>query len=147
MTLYAATNRLRQDSPDDPASGFSDARATTFSAARFSISIPPTHKAGNIEWPGRPLNAGQLRVGALNVGDPRVTAATESSGVALIDVGDIRSPDAQGHSRYAMLAALYPGMRQRPGQAISDAGAFVLERTEAAAAGPFLLIAGGIPEN
>ncbi|MBE0578214.1 hypothetical protein [Devosia sp.] len=53
MTLYAATNRLRQESPDDPASGFSDARATTFSAARFSISIPPTHKAGNIEWPGR----------------------------------------------------------------------------------------------
>lgn len=327
VTLYAATNRLRQESPDDPASGFSDARATTFSAARFSISIPPTHKAGNIEWPGRHpdplvamtvaarqdmplsaliddvasgperadvrvfvhgyntsfqeglfrlaqithdsggegaailfswpsnaammgyaadreaatysrdhltgllatlardrrigqitvlghsmggwlvmealrqlrltgddpilrrlqvvlaapdidvdvfraqlsvigpldppltvlvapddralqisarLNAGRPRVGALNVGDPRIAVTAEASGVALIDVADIRSPDAQGHSRYAMLAALYPSMRLQPGQAISDAGAFVLERTGMAAAGTFILSAGGI---
>lgn len=93
------------------------------------------------------LNTGQPRVGALNVADPRITAAAQASGIALIDVGDIRSPDVQGHSRYAMLAALYSSMRQRPGQAISDAGAFVLERTGAAAAGPFILIAGGLADN
>ena len=93
------------------------------------------------------LNAGRPRVGALNVGDPRIAVTAEASGVALIDVGDIRSPDAQGHSRYAMLAALYPSMRLQPGQAISDAGAFVLERTGMAATGPFILSAGGITSN
>lgn len=331
VTLYAATNRMRHEgSPDDPTPGFSNARATTLSAARFSISVPPAHSAGNIEWPGPDpdplvdmtvtarqdmplsaliddvasgperadvrvfvhgyntsfqeglfrlaqvthdsggegaailfswpsnatmmayaadreavtysrdhlaellatlardrrigqitllghsmggwlvmetlrqlrltgddptlrrlqvvlaapdidvdvfraqlgvigplnppltvlvapddralrisarLNAGQTRVGALNVADPQITAAAEAYSVALIDVGDIRSPDVQGHSRYAMLAALYSSMRQRPGQAISDAGAFVLEGTGAAAASPFILIAGGLADN
>lgn len=52
--MYAVTNRIRHaPSSDDPTPSFSDARATILSATRFSISVPPAHKTGNIEWPGR----------------------------------------------------------------------------------------------
>ena len=90
------------------------------------------------------LNAGRPRVGALDVGDPRMAAAAKAAGVTVIDITDLQSPDAQNHGRYAVLAAMYSGMRRRPGEAITDAGAFVLERTGAAVASPFILIAEGL---
>ncbi|MDR3374761.1 MAG: alpha/beta fold hydrolase [Ancalomicrobiaceae bacterium] len=54
VTLYVATNRQH-----DPAGGdfFTTARAENMSYAEFTISIPPKHEAGKIEWPHGTPNA------------------------------------------------------------------------------------------
>jgi len=93
------------------------------------------------------LNASRTRVGALDISDPRIAAAATAANITLIDIGAIRAPQVGPHSRYAMLAALYPHMRGRDGQALADAGAFVLERAGAAVASPFILIARGLAGN
>jgi len=49
VTVYVATTRQRS-SPD--ANVFTAGRAEDVSYAEFTISIPPGHKPGNIEWPG-----------------------------------------------------------------------------------------------
>lgn len=55
VSLHTVTDRgtVLQARPGGPARGFTDARAATLSAARFSVSIPPAHAPGAIEWPGR----------------------------------------------------------------------------------------------
>jgi len=53
VTIYVATTR-----DGNPASGvFTSNRAAQMSYARFTISIPPAHKPGNIEWPNGKSNA------------------------------------------------------------------------------------------
>jgi esterase/lipase superfamily enzyme len=53
VTLFAATNRARLPGRSN---AFSDKASEDVSFARYQISIPADHKAGNIEWPtgGRP---------------------------------------------------------------------------------------------
>ncbi|MDR3495467.1 MAG: alpha/beta fold hydrolase [Ancalomicrobiaceae bacterium] len=48
VTIYVATNRQH-----DPAGGdlFTTVRADDMSYAEFTISVPPQHEAGKIEWP------------------------------------------------------------------------------------------------
>jgi esterase/lipase superfamily enzyme len=48
VTVYVATTRQRA-SPD--ANVFTAGRAANLSYAEFTISIPPNHKPGNVEWP------------------------------------------------------------------------------------------------
>jgi esterase/lipase superfamily enzyme len=52
VTLFTATNRTPLPGNSN---GFSDIPSSDISFARYEISIPANHKAGNIEWPtGRP---------------------------------------------------------------------------------------------
>lgn len=48
VTVYVATTRGRADKTSN---AFSTTRDSQLNYARFSISIPPGHKAGEIEWP------------------------------------------------------------------------------------------------
>jgi esterase/lipase superfamily enzyme len=48
LAVYTATTRARQ-APD--ANVFTSGRARQLNFARFTLSIPPTHTASNIEWP------------------------------------------------------------------------------------------------
>ena len=48
VTVYVATTRQRA-APDSNV--FTSGRADGLNYAAFTISIPPTHKAGAIEWP------------------------------------------------------------------------------------------------
>ena len=50
--IYVATTRQR----DGTAYGFNGLRTSELSYARYDISIPPTHEAGEIEWPKGPPN-------------------------------------------------------------------------------------------
>lgn len=50
VTVYVATTRQR-DATDGK--GFTSERASQLSYAEYTISIPPNHKPGNIEWPAR----------------------------------------------------------------------------------------------
>lgn len=95
----------------------------------------------------RRVNASRARVGALDISDPRIVSAAAAANVALIDIGSIRAPQVSRHSRYAMLAALYPEISEHGGRMLADAGAFVLERAGAAVASPFVLIARGLAPN
>lgn len=52
VTVYAATTRARQTPGENV---FTTARSPDLNYARFTMSIPPTHKASSIEWPkGKP---------------------------------------------------------------------------------------------
>ncbi|PIO97952.1 alpha/beta hydrolase [Pleomorphomonas carboxyditropha] len=56
VTVYVATTRQRAEGQDDL---FTASRADQVSYARFTISVPPGHKAGEIEWPGRTPDPGK----------------------------------------------------------------------------------------
>ena len=52
VTIYAATTRTKDTGKDN---GFSTGRADDLNYAKYTISIPPDHKASAIEWPkGKP---------------------------------------------------------------------------------------------
>jgi len=53
VTVYTATTRARQ-SPN--ANVFTAGRSMELNYARFTLSIPPTHRASNIEWPAAKPN-------------------------------------------------------------------------------------------
>lgn len=48
VTVYVATTRTRAE---DHSNAFTSGRDSKINYAQFSISIPPDHKAGQIEWP------------------------------------------------------------------------------------------------
>lgn len=48
VTVYVATTRARANSPSIV---FLDRRSDNVNFSEFTISIPPTHRRGNIEWP------------------------------------------------------------------------------------------------
>lgn len=50
ITVYSATTRTRKDPSENI---FTNGRSISTNYARFTISIPPTHEAGKIEWPSR----------------------------------------------------------------------------------------------
>lgn len=56
LTIYVATTRQR-DANDERA--FTSGRASHVSYAEYRISIPPTHKPSNIEWPARQVDPGR----------------------------------------------------------------------------------------
>lgn len=52
ITIYAATTRTKDKGNDN---GFSTGRAADLNYAKYTVSIPPDHKASAIEWPkGKP---------------------------------------------------------------------------------------------
>ena len=50
--IFVATTRQRSTNPDD----FTDLRTSKISFADYTVSIPPTHTPGQIEWPSGPPN-------------------------------------------------------------------------------------------
>ena len=64
VTIFVATTR-EKSTADDAAMMFSGLRSRDANFADLTISVPPAHKSGEIEWPGR-------------AADPRVSFATLS---------------------------------------------------------------------
>lgn len=54
IAIYAATTRAKDKKNDN---GFSTGRAEDLNYAKYTISIPPDHKASTIEWPKGKSNA------------------------------------------------------------------------------------------
>jgi esterase/lipase superfamily enzyme len=75
-SIYVATTRT-----PDPAAGFvfTHGRAAALNFAQYSISIPPAHQAGNIEWP---KGAPDARTSFATVGERILTAAEFRDAVA-----------------------------------------------------------------
>ena len=65
--VFVATSRQKST----PVQGFSAARATGLGYAAFTVSIPPDHTPGRIEWPGKKPDAAKdfVTVGAEDLSD------------------------------------------------------------------------------
>jgi len=83
-----------------------------------------------------------VRVGALDVSDPRVQAAAHKYNVEVVDISKLEGSDALGHDRFVSLAALYPKLSSEAanGQGgLGQAGAFVFDTVGTTLSSPFLL--------
>ena len=89
------------------------------------------------------LAADRLRVGRLDVADPRVTEAAHRYDVQVIDITSLEASDGLGHDRFVALAALYPKIAaEAPGGSgggLRQAGAFVFHAVGATLSTPFAL--------
>ena len=78
----------------------------------------------------RALAGGRARVGAADVGDPRVKEGAERYGVRVIDISELSGTGGFNHDRYAAVASIYPQLRAqleaRSGGAMVKAGTFLL---------------------
>ena len=96
----------------------------------------------------RVLAGDQIRVGALDVSDPRIQDAVRRQALRVIDISQLASSDGVAHDRYAALASVYPQLQsqldQRNGSAAAQAGTFVLDVAANALTSPFRLAGGAL---
>ncbi len=81
-----------------------------------------------------------VRVGALNVRDPRVAEAARKANVQVIDISSLEAADEFKHSRFVQLAALYPKISEEEANGsggLRQAGAFVFNSVGATLSTPF----------
>jgi esterase/lipase superfamily enzyme len=85
----------------------------------------------------------RMRLGALDVDDPRVQAGARAANVRVIDISSLKSQDDFNHDRFVTYATLYSRLdgkqrREMTGNA-GPAGAFVLNTVGSVIASPFTL--------
>ncbi|OYX87702.1 MAG: hypothetical protein B7Y71_01400, partial [Xanthobacter sp. 35-67-6] len=86
----------------------------------------------------------RLRLGAVDVDDPRVQAGARAGNVRVIDISSLKSPDDFNHDRFVTYASLYARMgggqrRELDGNG-SNAGAYVFKTVGSVIASPFTLV-------
>jgi len=84
----------------------------------------------------------RIRVGAVDIDDPRVQEAALKAHLRIVDISDVASADRLGHSRFVTLAAYYPRLASAQLQGTGDlkeTGAFVFNTVGATLASPFNL--------
>lgn len=73
------------------------------------------------------VSGGRTRLGALDVGDPKVQAMAEQAGVRLVDISALPANGRANHDRFLALATLRsPATRDNPLQELRSTGAYVL---------------------
>ncbi len=80
------------------------------------------------------------RVGAVNVGDPRVAEAARKANVQVIDISSLEAADEFKHDRFAQLAAFYPKISSEEAGGrggLRQAGVFVFNSVGATLSAPF----------
>lgn len=92
----------------------------------------------------------RLRVGALDVDDPRVQEAAVRANVEIVDISSLTTSDPLKHDRYASLAALYPRLAATRGDGaggdLRRAGAFVFDAVGTTLSSPFTLAGGALAD-
>lgn len=89
------------------------------------------------------ISGRSLRVGAIDVNDPRVREAAVKYGVAVVDISELPATDALNHDKFTSLAALYHSVTARARQQpLGRAGAFILDTAGATVASPFRIVSG-----
>lgn len=91
----------------------------------------------------RRLAGDRLRVGALDIDDPRVTEAAEKAKLRIIDISSLKGTDGFNHDRFVSLAALYPQLEaaEASGTApdLRRTGAFVFNSVGMTLSSPFTM--------
>lgn len=89
------------------------------------------------------VSGNSIRVGALDVTDPRVRQAAIKYGVLIVDISELPSTDAFHHDRFVSLAALYRSVTARSRESsFGRAGAVILDTAGATVASPFRIVSG-----
>jgi esterase/lipase superfamily enzyme len=84
-----------------------------------------------------------VRVGAIDVRDPRVVEAARKYEVQVVDISSLDATDPLGHDRFIALAALYPKLaaeaQSGDGGGLRQAGAYVFDTVGTTLASPFAM--------
>jgi esterase/lipase superfamily enzyme len=91
----------------------------------------------------RRLAGNRMRVGALNVDDPRVEEAAEKAKLRIVDISSLKGSDSFNHDRFVTLAALYPRIEAAEangtGPDLRRTGAFVFNSVGMTLSSPFTM--------
>lgn len=80
------------------------------------------------------------RLGAIDVTDPRLTAAAQRYNVQVIDISSVSSGDSLNHGRFVELAGRLGAAEREGGDGGRKVGAFVLKSAGSILASPFQLV-------
>jgi esterase/lipase superfamily enzyme len=89
------------------------------------------------------ISGSSVRVGALDVNDPRVREAAVKHGVLIVDTSEQPASNALNHDKLFSLAALYRSVAtgsRTP--TLGRAGAFILDTAGATVSSPFRIMSG-----
>lgn len=90
------------------------------------------------------LSLDQMRIGSIDISDPRVQAGAKEVNIQFIDISSVQTDDTFKHNGFAALAAIYPEMRKqsdRGGDALrlGQAGVFVFDAVGRTLTAPFAI--------
>lgn len=90
----------------------------------------------------RKLAGDRVRLGAMNVSDPRLQAIAKSAGLRVVDISALDAEDSTKHNRFAVLARYQPRLREmeRANAGVRQAGAFVFRTIGAVVSSPFEIV-------
>ncbi|MEZ5841023.1 MAG: alpha/beta hydrolase [Hyphomicrobiales bacterium] len=87
----------------------------------------------------RRIGGDRPRLGALEIGDPRVEAGARAARIAIVDISEVEGPGSLNHDRFVGLAALYPRLaadERRGGGLFNKVGTFIFDTVDATLAAP-----------
>ena len=90
------------------------------------------------------LSLDQMRIGSIDVNDPRVQAGAKEVNIQFIDISSVKTDDTFKHNGFAALAAIYPEMRKQSDKGgdalrLGQAGVFVFDAVGRTITAPFML--------
>ncbi len=89
------------------------------------------------------ISGSSVRVGALDVNDPRVREAAVKHGVLIVDISELPASDTLNHDKFFGLAALYRSVAARSRiPTLGQVGAVILDTAGATVSSPFKIMSG-----
>lgn len=90
------------------------------------------------------ISLDQMRIGSIDVNDPRVQAGAKEVNIQFIDISSVETDDTFKHNGFAALAAVYPEMKKQSNKGgdalrLGQAGVFVFDAVGRTLIAPFAL--------
>lgn len=90
------------------------------------------------------ISLDQMRIGSIDVNNPRVQAGAREVNIQFIDISSVETEDTFKHNGFAALAAIYPEMRKQSDKGgdalrLGQAGVFVFDAVGRTLTAPFTL--------
>jgi esterase/lipase superfamily enzyme len=90
------------------------------------------------------ISLDQMRIGSIDVNDPRVQAGAKEVNIQFIDISSVKTEDTFKHNGFAALAAIYPEMRKQSDKGgdalrLGQAGVFVFDAVGRTLTAPFTI--------
>ncbi|HWU60764.1 MAG TPA: alpha/beta fold hydrolase [Ensifer sp.] len=90
------------------------------------------------------ISLDQMRIGSIDISDPRVQAGAREVNIQFIDISSVQTDDTFKHNGFAALAAIYPEMRKQSDKGgdalrLGQAGVYVFDAVGRTLIAPFTL--------
>lgn len=89
------------------------------------------------------LSLDDMRVGRINVNDPRVQEGAKETNIQFIDISSVEASDTFGHNGFAELAAVYPQLKKQNSKGdplrLDQAGVFIFDAVAKTLTAPFAI--------